>query len=52
MLSNRPAKVKKEVPMEFDREELTPFQRRKERQFSGYFNELWKELNEDNEKKE
>lgn len=38
--------------MKFNSEDLTPFQRRKEPQFSGYFNELWKELNEDNEHKE
>lgn len=52
VLSKRPASVKAEALMKFDSEEMTPFQRRKERQFSGYFNELWKELNEDNEKKE
>lgn len=52
VLSKRPASVKKEAIMKFDSEELTPFQRRKEKQFSGYFNELWKELNEDNEQKE
>ena len=51
VLSKRPAIVKKEIVMEFDSEELTPFQRRKERQFSVYFNELWKELNEDDEQK-
>ena len=51
VLSKRPARVKNESIMKFDSEELTPFQRRKERQFSGYFNELWKELNEDNGQK-
>lgn len=51
VLSKRPAKVKREMIMNFDSDELTPFQRRKERQFSGYFNELWKELNDDNGKK-
>ena len=52
VLSKRPASVKKEAVMKFNNEDLTPFQRRKEPQFSGYFNELWKELNEDNEHKE
>ena len=52
VLSKRPASVKKEAVMRFNNEDLTPFQRRKEPQFSGYFNELWKELNEDNENKE
>lgn len=52
VLSKRPASVKKEAVMKFNSEDLTPFQRRKEPQFSGYFNELWKELNEDNEHKE
>ena len=51
VLSKRPAKVKREMIMNFDSDELTPFQRRKERQFSGYFNELWKELTDDNGKK-
>lgn len=51
VLSKRPATVKKEVVMNFNSDELTPFQRRKETQFSGYFNELWKELNDENEQK-
>lgn len=51
VLSKRPARIKNESIMKFDSEELTPFQRRKERQFSGYFDELWKELNEDNDQK-
>ena len=51
VLSKRPGTVKKELVMHFNSDELTPFQRRKETQFSGYFNELWKELNDDNEQK-
>lgn len=49
VLSKRPASVKREVVMKFKNDELTPFQRRKESEFSGYFNELWKELNDNNE---
>lgn len=51
VLSARPASIKNEVLMNFNNEDLTPFQRRKEAQFSGYFNELWKELNDNNEHK-
>lgn len=47
VLSKRPASVKREVIIKFDSDDLTPFEKRKEPQFSGYFNELWKELNED-----
>ena len=49
VLSKRPAILKKEAVMNFNNDDLTPFQRRKEIQFSGYFNELWKELNDSNE---
>lgn len=51
VLSARPASIKNEVLMNFNNEDLTPFQRRKEAQFSGYFDELWKELNDNNEHK-
>ena len=47
VLSKRPASVKREVVIKFDSDDLTPFEKRKEPQFSQYFNELWKELNED-----
>ena len=51
VLSKRPAKIQNEMIMKFDSDELTPFHRRQERQFSEYFNELWKELNEEDEQK-
>lgn len=52
VLSKRPAIVKKEISMNFNSEDLTPFQRRKETQFSKYFDKLWKELNDNNGQKE
>lgn len=51
VLSARPASIKNKILMNFNNEDLTPFQRRKEAQFSGYFDELWKELNDNNEHK-
>lgn len=51
VLSARPASIKNKILMNFNNEDLTPFQRRKEAQFSGYFDELWKELNDNNEYK-
>ena len=44
VLSKRPSTIKLDVPMEFNNIDATPFQRRKEPEFKGYFNELWKEL--------
>jgi NitT/TauT family transport system ATP-binding protein len=48
VLSKRPSNVKVEVPIDFKNEDLTPFQRRKDIEFSDYFNRLWKELNQGN----
>ena len=47
VLTKRPAKVKREVFIDFEAEHLTPFEKRKQPEFSSYFNELWKELNDD-----
>ncbi|WP_297421681.1 ABC transporter ATP-binding protein [Clostridium sp.] len=49
VLSKRPSKVKVEVPINFKNDDLTPFQKRRDQEFSDYFNRLWKELNEGNE---
>lgn len=49
VLSQRPAQIKKEVLISFSKNDLTPFERRKEPEFSGYFNDLWKELDQCNE---
>ena len=44
VLAKRPSTIKIDVPMEFQNKDATPFQRRKEPEFKGYFNLLWKEL--------
>ncbi|EKQ53427.1 MULTISPECIES: ABC transporter ATP-binding protein [unclassified Clostridium] len=49
VLSKRPSKVRVEVPINFESDDLTPFQKRRDQEFSDYFNRLWKELNEGNE---
>jgi len=49
VLSKRPSSIKVEIPIDFENAELTPFQKRKSPLFSGYFNRLWKELDQSNE---
>ena len=49
VLTKRPSNVKVEISIDFENDDLTPFQKRKSPQFSGYFNRLWKELNDGNE---
>ncbi len=49
VLSKRPSNVKSEVQIKFSNDNLTPFEKRKEPEFRGYFNELWKELDQSNE---
>jgi NitT/TauT family transport system ATP-binding protein len=49
VLSQRPSSIKVEIPIDFENAELTPFQKRKNPLFSGYFNRLWKELDQSNE---
>lgn len=49
VLSKRPSHVKAEVPIEFSKNDFTPFEKREEPEFRFYFNDLWKELNEYNE---
>ncbi len=46
VLTNRPAKIKKVHAITFDLENRTPLKCRESSQFGGYFNEIWKELNE------
>ncbi|MGL5354008.1 MAG: spermidine/putrescine ABC transporter ATP-binding protein, partial [Clostridium sp.] len=48
-LTSRPAYIKKDINIEFENINATPFQRRKELEFNKYFNELWKELENYNE---
>lgn len=46
VLSKRPASIKKMIPLSFSLEEDTPLHRRNAPEFKNYFNEVWKELNE------
>ena len=48
ILSARPAKVKKEIKLNFDKK-LSPLERRKESVFQDYFNEVWCLINESQE---
>ncbi|AWK51103.1 spermidine/putrescine ABC transporter ATP-binding protein [Clostridium beijerinckii] len=49
VLTKRPSNVKVEIPIDFQNDNLTPFQKRKNPLFSDYFNRLWKELDQSNE---
>lgn len=49
VLTKRPSNVKLEIPIDFENDDLTPFQKRKSPQFSSYFNRLWRELDQCNE---
>lgn len=49
VLTKRPSNVKVEISIDFENNDLTPFQKRRSPQFSGYFNRLWKELDQSNE---
>lgn len=46
ILSKRPAHICRILPIRFSGPRLTPMQRRQEPEFKDYFNEIWKELNE------
>lgn len=45
ILSERPASIKKEIPLHFELREDTPLNRRNAPEFKTYFNLVWKELN-------
>jgi NitT/TauT family transport system ATP-binding protein len=47
VLTKRPAHIRAIVEMNFEQKGLSPFERRNAPEFQGYFNLLWKELNED-----
>lgn len=51
VLSKRPARIKKIIPLKFADEKLSPFERRNAPEFKEYFNLLWKELNGTNSSK-
>ena len=46
VLTKRPGTVKKIINVNFN-ENLTPFERRKQKDFNKYFNEVWEQLNEE-----
>lgn len=47
VLSRRPASVRRIIPISFREKEMSPMKRRQASEFKGYFNEIWKELNQD-----
>ena len=46
VLSKRPARISRILPLRFEQPELSPFERRSAPEFRDYFNLLWKELND------
>ncbi len=46
ILSERPARIKREVEIELEMKERTPMQSRNDPRFKHYFNLIWKELND------
>lgn len=45
VLSSRPAHIKRILDIHFERQDLTPLEKRNAPEFRTYFNLLWKELN-------
>lgn len=45
ILSKRPARIVRILPIRFINTQMTPMQRRQAPEFKHYFNEIWKELN-------
>lgn len=43
VLTNRPGTIKKIIDLDFN-PNLTPFERRKDKSFNSYFNQIWEEL--------
>ena len=46
VLSARPGRIRKRVPVEFDLANRTPMRSRSAPEFKDYFNTIWKELND------
>lgn len=46
VMTARPATIQKVIPLTFDLESDTPLQRRNAPEFKIYFNQIWKELND------
>lgn len=51
ILSKRPARIQTILNLEFEQEGLSPFARRNAPEFKSYFNQLWNELNLQEQKK-
>ncbi len=49
VLSKRPASIKQMQKIHFENSELTPFEKRGEKEYMEYFSMLWKEFDDDNE---
>ena len=49
VLSARPATIKDDVRISFERDYLTPFDKRKEKEYNDYFKKLWGEIENANE---
>ncbi len=49
ILTKRPATIKKEVYINFENKNVTPFNKRSEGEYNIYFSELWEEIDEDNQ---
>ena len=49
VLSTRPATIKDDVTISFERDYLTPFNKRKENEYNEYFKKLWGEIENANE---
>lgn len=45
ILSRRPASIRRIIPIQFQKPDLSPMERRQAPEFKDYFNEIWKELN-------
>lgn len=46
VLSKRPATIQLDLPTVFKDQDLSPMDRRQAPEFQGYFNQIWKELNQ------
>ena len=47
VLGKRPTTVKREIPIHFDMEDRTPMKSRSAPEFKNYFNQVWRELNDE-----
>ena len=45
VLTKRPARIQAEIPLSFQMEQRSPMACRSAPEFKNYFNQIWKELN-------